>query len=368
MNRSYKYLIAILQYRNVEYAMTTFLHLHAAIKDLAIKTECKIIIATDLENSYKLKRFHKAFKKQYHFDIHVSNGFYPDKLASIFKKYPKERFETFIKCDEEIFLSPTTWRQFLLLANKELSKPSNLLATVNLSTGIPSWSFFAEAFFTDAENATMQTELLEARLPAVIWNNDYSSLNHTIQSFGTWNEAGYWNAVNQLPYHFKGIHPIRLNIFYSKFINETILSRINQFYDWPVKENFNYVDNRYFCNSFFAIDYAKYQAIIADKDLYVDAFDEVPLNRYRAAHFLNIAFLQESLAVHITYNSVYEQTVELAGMQLNGKQLEDYFMNGYQQEIRKLIGGTNNYMEVAPLPLSYFIKRTAQKIRSKCKL
>lgn len=341
-----KYLICILQYRKVDYAITTFLHLHAAIKDSELRNECKIIIATDLNNSYRFKTLHKSFRDLYDFEIHVCNNFYPEKLASIFKKYPAEDYGIFIKCDEEIFLSPNSWRQFLTLSAEELKKPSTLLTTVNLSTGIPSWYFFAKLFFNASEMEVIYQALPKEIMPGALWGNDYSKLNESIRSFQLWNEEGYWKAVNELPYFYKGIHPVRLNIYYTQFINEVILSRINQFYNWPVGEQFRYVNENYFCNSFFAIDYKKYQEILSDKSLYVDVFDEVPLNRYRSLHSKEIAFLQDSLAVHITYNTTYGQTIMQKGKQMSGRMLEDYFQRQYKDRLQKYLDLKKSYLNL----------------------
>jgi len=368
-----KYLICILQHRKVDYAITTFLHLHAAIRDSELRNECKIIIATDLASSFRFKTLHKAFRHLYDFEIHVCNNFYPEKLASIFKKYPVDDYQVFIKCDEEIFLSPNTWKQFLTLSCGELKKSSTLLTTVNLSTGIPSWYFFAKLFFNASEMDVLDQALLKETLPSHLWGNDYSKLNESVRSFTAWDEIAYWDAVNDLPYFYKGIHPIRLNIYYTQYINRIILSRMDKFYNWPVGEQFRYVNENYFCNSFFAINYKEYQAILSDKSLYVDVFDEVPLNRYKALYKKSFAFLDDSLAIHITYNTTYNQTVVHEGEQMNGRMLEDHFQLQYKRRLQEYLGSKKNYTDldikstvtIKLRSINQFVKKVVKKVVKK---
>ena len=61
----------------------------------------------------------------------------------------------------------------------------------------------------------------------------------------------------------------------------------------------------------------------------MDLFDEVPINRYALKNDLNFCFLQDSLAVHIIYNSVYEQDALIGDQFCNGRKLEQYFLKKY---------------------------------------
>ena len=92
------------------------------------------------------------------------------------------------------------------------------------------------------------------------------------------------------------------------------------------------MSNRYFCNSFF-IRYQRYQDIWSNKALFVDPFDEVPINRYAVLNHLNMCFIKESLAVHIIYNSVYGQYVLIGEQFCDGRKLEQYYLRQYFNEI-----------------------------------
>jgi hypothetical protein len=45
-----------------------------------------------------------------------------------------------------------------------------------------------------------------------------------------------------------------------------------------------------------------WKKIVYDQSLFIDKFDEVPLNRYRLNNNLNMIFIENSFAVHPSYN------------------------------------------------------------------
>lgn len=330
------YLIFILQYREVNFSITTFLHLHEGLKNRHdLRANCKIILATSASWNLQYKLLKKQFGALYDVDIFQCPVSYPEKLAAIFKAYPQEHYEILIKCDEDILISADSWQKFLTHSAYELKNQQTLLTTVNLSTGIPSWQYFASSFFTNDEQAVLYNQLKTAQLPVIAWQNDYTKVNEVIKGFnGNWNEAAYWDAVNEQPYYYKGIHPVRMEIFYACYINQTIANNSQRFLSYANTGcNFNYIRNRYFCNSFFAINYNLYTTVLAMQELFVDPFDEVPLNRYAQQNNLQIAFLDKSVAVHIAYNSIYKQNIICNNISMDGKTLEQYFQQLYYKNI-----------------------------------
>lgn len=334
----YQFLICILQHRNANYALTAFLHLHAALhQDEELRRKCKIVFACTTHGSKELHALQRQFQGVYDLDIFECEGAYPQKLAAIFRRYPANEYPFFIKHDEDIFLSAPTWIAFLNQAAEILEETDNLLATVNLSTGIPSWSRFVQLFLNPAEQKALNQHLAQSRVPDELWGNDYSPLNEFIASQAGWDEDGYWERVNSLGYHYRGLHPVRVDLYYPLLINQAVLSRYAAFQARPVHGDFEQVSNRYICNSFFCIRYDLYQEILADRSLYVDIFDEVPLNQYAQQHGLKFCFLEGSLGVHVLYNSVYDQSAKMEKRVLTGRQWEHIFLDQYLVAVRKYL-------------------------------
>jgi hypothetical protein len=58
----------------------------------------------------------------------------------------------------------------------------------------------------------------------------------------------------------------------------------------------------YLCNSIFCIKTDTYTQILSDKSLYVDAFDEVCVNKYCWNNNMNHLFVKNGYAIHMYYN------------------------------------------------------------------
>ena len=69
----------------------------------------------------------------------------------------------------------------------------------------------------------------------------------------------------------------------------------------------------YLCNSFFIIPTLRWKSILKDKSLFVDEFDEVPINKYREINNQGMLFIMESCGINVGYNTIdnYNQTKDL---------------------------------------------------------
>jgi hypothetical protein len=328
------YLICFLQHREVNYSLTAFLHLHAALhKEEGLRAQCKIIFACTTHDSPELHNLKKQFDCLYDIDIFECAASYPNKIEAIFSQYSSEDYPYFIKHDEDIFISANSWISLLSQSAEVLRKSDNLLTTVNLTTGIPSWHKFSQSFFTELELNRLLNKLIHSRVPNRFWGNDYSMLNEFISTQAVWDEDGYWERMNSLGYHYRGLHPVRVELQYPIFINQIVLARYKVFQDSPIQEGYKQVDNRYLCNSFFCIKYDLYKNILADESLYVDIFDEVSLNRYAQNNKLNFCFINGAWGIHLLYNSIYDQIGEVDGKTLDGRQVEEYFLDKYTKSV-----------------------------------
>ena len=61
-------------------------------------------------------------------------------------------------------------------------------------------------------------------------------------------------------------------------------------------------DAPYLCNSIFCIRTDTYKKIVEDNTLYVDSYEEVPLNKYCWKNNMNHLFVKNGFAIHMYYN------------------------------------------------------------------
>lgn len=207
-----------------------------------------------------------------------------------------------MKHDNDLLCSPYLY-DFLFENLQLLDDPKNLVLTPTLTSGIPTVEQFIQDFLTKEEQMIMYTLFLQHRF-GPLWGADFTPLNqHTVDA-QYWNPYEFFKGVKNIPHHYLGVHPVRL---YDKAIfvlNEFVLRHKKELFE---KRDFKFVyDNfcPYFCNSIYLIKRDIYKTINTSPELSVDAFDEVPLNKYRDKHNLNIVYTQNGAAVHIIYNCI----------------------------------------------------------------
>lgn len=356
-----QFLICILQHRNVSFSVTAFFHLHAALKDRSdLQKKIKIVFACTGRNLIALKNIKNTYSTLYDIDVFECDGEYTKKIDAILSYYLASQYEYFVKHDEDVFVSPPSWVALLDSAPQVLAESKNLLLSVNLSTGIPSWSRFLGLFFTPKEQRLVAAKLALSALPNECWGNNYQYLNQQIAARDVWDEDAYWNDVNGLGYDYRGIHPVRLDIWYANYLNKKIISNYQNFLEHSVDHEVTKIDDRYFCNSFFCMDYRQYRDIWNNKSLFVDPFDEVPINRYAVLNNLDICFIEDSLAIHIIYNSVYGQKVLIDDQFCDGRKLEQYFLRQY-------FNGICEYLALDPVLFDVAQKGILRNLRIKLK-
>lgn len=207
-----------------------------------------------------------------------------------------------MKHDNDILCPPYLY-DYLIRNLQVLDDSKNLLLTPTLTSGIPTIEQFINDYCSPQERDELHRLFIEYKF-GPLWGADFTPLNkHTIEA-KSWNPYLFYNEVKNIPHHYKGIHPVRvydkailtLNniILYHK--NEILKERTPSF----VYDNFS----PYFCNSIYLIKRETYKTILGSKDLYVDAYDEVPLNKYRDNNKLNIVYTANAVAIHVMYNCI----------------------------------------------------------------
>lgn len=216
--------------------------------------------------------------------------------------------EFMVKLDNDIFLNEHAWDFWINNIEQELSQEDALLATPVLSSGIPTCDRFMDTFMQD-RSEKLEEILQRTKFPSSIWgHNCYGGLSAFVKR--PWDPKPFFEAVSKLPAPQKGVHPIRFNFDLINYINDFCADNVEAFLE---KRGYSFSDmpEPYLCNSCIAIKTATYKKIIEDRSLKVDAFDEIPINKYRHREGKKIRILDNCFGIHPMY-AIYSMSLRHA--------------------------------------------------------
>lgn len=206
-----------------------------------------------------------------------------------------KQYDFAIKQDEDCFMTSKSWDRFFELSNN--FEDNDLMATGALSSGIPTTEFFIENHTPEIKN-NIFNDFCNTKIGT--FGIDYSSLN---EDYKEWDKEKFYTKVKNFNHYYKGIHPIRVNFEILKKLNDFIIDNFSKVMTPKksiiIKDKDKYP---YLCNSIFMIRPKDWEKIINDPTLYVDDFDEVPLNRYRDNHNKNLIIDPGIPMIHTMYN------------------------------------------------------------------
>jgi hypothetical protein len=208
-----------------------------------------------------------------------------------------------MKFDNDLIVNNYTI-DFMIENARLLENKDNLFITPTLSSGIPTTDYFIEDFFNADEKKNIHNLFLKTAMPNNLWGFNYEPLNDYTVKSTKWHADKFINKLNELNYFYKGIHPIRINKEAIEYMNSVLLkykNKIHEKQDYKIQINKNF---SYLCNSLFLIDVNNYEKLVNNPTLYVDPFDEVPVNKYRQLHNLNGIFIRNSFSIHPIYNTI----------------------------------------------------------------
>lgn len=227
------------------------------------------------------------------------------------------QYDYTIKLDDDIIVSANSL--ISLIDSVKHINDKNVLTTPLVSTGIPTVELFMNEIFDDEIIQIFNRMCIETKIPKEgIWpgytGDKYLTLNKHRDSW----PDNFYTDVESLDIDRKGIHPVRISEPIQSFINKNLLDKnvLNK-----IRNSNQYEPttiNSYFCNSVFLIKTDIWADILHRRELYVDDFDEVPINKFVKQNNLNMLTLKGCYAIHPYYNTVS-----------NHLQLESLFVEKY---------------------------------------
>jgi hypothetical protein len=278
----------------------TFPHFIQMLSSLKNKAQVKLLILTHTNDDH----FYYEFLKYTGFDflienVHTDNN-YLRKVYFACNYAQQNGFEYMMKCDNDIFIKSQTL-DYMIENLHLLENSRHLTIGPVLTSGIPTVEYFKEDFLdTDANcklNSLFLTTNFENRDGA-----EYTNLNTYTLYANQWDKNAFFESVRSINHHYKGTHPIRVNTESLDFLNNYIIQNKTRFTEDKDLSIISNDDSPYLCNSVFCIKTDTYKAILTDSSLYVDLFDEVPLNKYAWKNNMNHLFVKNGYAIHMYYN------------------------------------------------------------------
>lgn len=247
------------------------------------------------------------------------DGNYLNKVRTGALLASKSNIPYVMKCDNDLFFSGATLDymidhlDILNQFSDTTARLKHLTLSPVLTNGIPTVEYFVRDFLTPEAQAEVNSRFLRTAFYARD-GADYTPLNrYTIgvlesesapltHACEKWQPAPFFENVRELPTHYKGVHPVRFNAQANHYINEYVVANKHAFFERAPTGLITEDKYPYLCNSVFCIRTDLYLRILDDASLYVDGYDEVPVNKFADQTGLNHVFVENGYALHMMYN------------------------------------------------------------------
>jgi hypothetical protein len=280
----------------------TFPHFVNLLNESNQQNDWKLIVLTHDDNLDFYRNILASTTITYDVFNFNSHQNYLEKVRFAIQYAKQYSFPYMMKCDNDLFYRGRTL-DYMMNHLELLENPANLTLGPLLSSGIPCIEYFMNDFLNESDRTILQQKLLETRMED-LWGATYNHLNKYTIEASSWNGKAFFQAVQQNSHHYKGIHPIRVNLDAIKYLNQCIIQNKDEFYKDNDLSIIYDSTSPYLCNSVFCIKTSIYESIVYDSSLYVDPFDEVPLNKYAWKMGMSHLFVKNGYGLHMYYNTV----------------------------------------------------------------
>ncbi len=201
-----------------------------------------------------------------------------------------------IKHDEDAVMTSASWDRFFELT--ETMTNEDVFCTGSISNGIPTTELFIEHHIPEAKEKIYK--IFNSITLGPHGGADHSSLH---ANNPTWDSNDFYKKLTNFYHYYKGIHPVRESFESVKMINDEIMKNFHSVMSPKeikiIKDSTKYP---YLCSNIFGIKTIDWKTIVEDRSLYVDNFDEVPINRFRNNTKRNLVIDVGIPILHTMYN------------------------------------------------------------------
>ena len=295
-----------IQYMTYDTRHHTFSHFIRLLNESRKKHEWVLVILTHKEDeAFYAKEMNKYDIKYTIQRVPDDGGNYINKVRYCIQFSCENNIPYIMKCDNDILLKPDTL-DYMIENLDLLQNPQFLTLGPTLTSGVPSYEYFAESFLDEGTKYDMNKMFLETDFrQALNYNQEYYwPLNqHTIDA-KTWDKHAFFKKVYEIDTVSKGIHPIRANHKSLQRLNEYIIQNKSRFMK---NHDLSVIDtdtSPYLCNSIFCIRTEVYYKIAFLETTYDDIWEEITLNKHAWNNNMRHLFVKNGFAIHIAYNTM----------------------------------------------------------------
>jgi hypothetical protein len=264
------------------------------------KNNWKLLILTHTNDTDFYREILNTTNIHYHAINVTQDNNYLVKANTACSYAEQHNFPYVMKCDNDLFLKSNTL-DYMIDNLHLLENSRHLTIGPVLTSGIPGIEYFKEQFLDDDAQKRIETLFLQTNF----YDRDgacYNFLNkHTLDA-QEWKKEDFFESLKKMDHHYKGLHPIRVNEKSLRFLNNYIIANKHRFMENNELSMIENDNSPYLCNSIFCIKTDTYRNIISNQSLYVDGYDEVPLNKYCWQNNMNHLFVKNGYAIHMYYN------------------------------------------------------------------
>lgn len=207
-----------------------------------------------------------------------------------------------VSLDEDVFINNHIW-DFLIENRNELDREDVLLMCPLLSTGLPMVDWFVEQFFDDDTISYIHNLFKNIKFePRSYAPPGCEVLNKCTMEADEWDYENFYSEVHKMDTYYKGIHPVRFSGDIQEKLLLQVLNNKRKLFEKFDYSIFSGKDRPYFCNNMFMMKTENWRKFVFDTTLFVDRFEEVPLNRFRDMYDLDMLYINNAFGVHPAYN------------------------------------------------------------------
>jgi hypothetical protein len=215
-----------------------------------------------------------------------------------------------IRVDDDCFAAPATWDKLIESTTALDDNPNLLAAAPSVTNGIPTFEYWVQTFCSMEQGYQLYKMCLDN--PCLTkWQKVFTSLKPAYEQ-EYWLPDLYYRLCYEMNDERLGIHPMRFNLKIQKTINKMIIDGWDRFINPPCQKSISVFPQTrpYFCNTCFIIKKKHYHAIVQDRTLARDSFEELTFNNYRRLHGMELMFHLDAWMLNFYYRAVGNIKIE----------------------------------------------------------
>ncbi|KAJ1461402.1 hypothetical protein M885DRAFT_558540 [Pelagophyceae sp. CCMP2097] len=254
----------------------------------------------------------------------LHQGNYMTKACAMPRIATLQGYDHVVSSDDDVFVPPHAWRAFVWASSgsggARLAQAGCTVATPLIHNAVPTGRVFAERAL-----GVSAVQALDACFAnSTLGYKGKIHMDQIPQPISPWNESFWWDKLAGVTSLCKGGHPIRWNKKCMALSLDLAMGQVGEWWDRGLDAAFEaglevhgpgVNPYPYFTNTLWMSTAKHYAAALDRTDLFVDVFDEVPLNIYTIQEKHGaLCTLAGAYVVHPAYNYLKDKAERVAAV------------------------------------------------------